>query len=94
MRAWPAGCALFPWGILMNQRSRDARQRLKDATREEFERIMYEALLTPSQDKIVRLHIVQDVSVCGIAERLCCSETTVRKRLSSAYEKVAKVRSF
>ena len=78
----------------MNQRSRDARQRLKEATREEFERLIYEAMLNPLQEKILRLHIAQDVSVCDIAERLCCSETTVRKRLSSVYEKVAKVRFF
>lgn len=46
----------------MNQRSRDARQRLKEATREEFERLIYEAMLNPSQEKILRLHIAQDVS--------------------------------
>lgn len=78
----------------MNQETKDARKRLKEATRAEFERLLYEAMLTPSQDRAVRLHIAEDVSVAIIAMRLSCSEAAVRKRLTEAYEKVAKVQLF
>lgn len=53
---------------------------------------MYEALLTPIQDKIIRLHIVEDIPVCYVAERLSCSEARIRKKLTEIYQKVAKVK--
>lgn len=76
----------------MNQQSRDARKRLREATRDEFEGLIYEALLTPLQEKIIRLHIADDVPVCYVAERLSCSEARVRKKLTEIYQKVAKVK--
>ena len=75
----------------MNQRSKEARARLRKATRAEFESLVYEALLTPRQEKIIRLHIAEKIPVPYIAERFCMSEGTVRKNLQDAYEKVAKL---
>lgn len=75
----------------MNQQSKDARMRLKKATRAEFERLVYEAMLTPTQEHIVRLHVAQSVSIACIAIRLSMSDSCVRKRLGEVYEKVAKV---
>lgn len=75
----------------MNQQSKDARTRLRKATRTEFERMVYEAMLTPTQDNIVRLHIAQGVTVGCIAMRMNMSEACIRKHLCEAYEKVAKV---
>jgi len=75
----------------MNQKSKDARLQLKRATRREFERLIYEAMLTPMQEHIIRLHIVNDVSVSIIAMRMALSETTVRNQLAAIYEKVAKI---
>lgn len=62
----------------MNQKSKDARSQLKRATRREFERLVYEAMLTPMQEHIIRLHIVKDVPVPIIAMRMALSETTVK----------------
>jgi DNA-binding NarL/FixJ family response regulator len=75
----------------MNPKSKEARERLKMATRAEFEHLVYEAMLTPWCEKILRLHIGEGVSVCNLAERFSCSETLIRKHLSTAYGKVAKV---
>jgi DNA-binding NarL/FixJ family response regulator len=75
----------------MNQQSKEARARLRMATRAEFESLVYEALLTPRQEKIVRLHIAEKIPVTYIAERLCMSEGTVRRELQEVYEKVAKL---
>lgn len=75
----------------MNQRSKDARARLRKATRAEFESLVYEALLTPRQEKIIRLHIAEKIPVAYIAERYCMSEGTVRKDLQAVYEKIAKL---
>lgn len=75
----------------MNQHSKEARARLRKATRAEFESLVYEALLTPKQEKIIRLHITEKIPVPYIAERFCVSEGTVRKNLQEVYEKVAKL---
>lgn len=75
----------------MNQRTKDARTRLKKATRAEFESLVYEALLTPTQEKIVRLHIAEKIPVVYIAERFTMSEGTVRRNLQEVYEKIAKI---
>ena len=75
----------------MEQQSKEARERLKMATRAEFEYLLFEAMLTPWCEKILRLYICEGVSVCNLAERFSCSETLIRKHLSTAYKKVAKV---
>jgi DNA-binding NarL/FixJ family response regulator len=75
----------------MNQKSKNARTKLRKATRTEFEKLVYEAMLTPVQESIIRLHIAQGVAVGYIAMRMSMSEACVRKHLCEAYEKVAKV---
>ena len=75
----------------MNQSSKNARTRLKKSTRKEFEKLVYESMLTPIQERVLRLHIAEGVGVPIIAMRLSVSDTTVRNYLSEAYEKVAKV---
>jgi hypothetical protein len=75
----------------MEVESKHARNRLKMATRTEFDYLIYEAMLTPWCEKILRLHISEGVSVCGLAERFSCSETLIRKHLAIAYKKVAKL---
>ena len=66
-----------------------ARQRLKQATRADYERLIYSAKLTPRQEKIINLHILRDYSVCKIALSLSCCQSLVRKELTNAYEKIA-----
>ena len=78
----------------MNRETMEARRRLRGATRAEFERMVYEAMLTPTQEKVLRLHIAEDLSVCCISMRLSCSETFVRNRLFEAYKKVSKLKGL
>jgi DNA-binding NarL/FixJ family response regulator len=75
----------------LNRQSKEARTRLRMSTRAEFERLVYEAMLTPTQEKIIRLHIAEGVPVTYISTRLAVSEACVRKHLCEVYEKVAKV---
>ena len=66
-----------------------ARNRLKQSTRDEYERLIHDAKLTPRQAEIINLHILKDFSVCKIALSLSCSDSLVRKSLSAVYERVA-----
>lgn len=75
----------------MNQQSKDARQKLKKATRAEFESLVYEALLTPFQRNVIRLYICEGLTVLQIAMRLQYSEAGIRRSLSQIYEKVSKI---
>lgn len=68
-----------------------ARQRLKQATKAEFETLIVGANLTPFQEQIIRLHIVKGYSVYKTAMTLSCCESSIRKNLSTIYEKVAKL---
>ena len=76
-------------GINLEESRLKARKRLKEATRTEYEHLIYAAKLTPRQEKIVNFYIVHDFSVCKIALKLSCCEATVRKELARAYDKVA-----
>ena len=75
----------------MKHSRKSARQRLKSATRNEYDRLINSANLTPSQAKILRLHFAQEFSICKIALKLNCCESCVRKRLAEIYDKVAKL---
>ena len=68
-----------------------ARQRLKLANKFEFETLIGNANLTPIQEEIIRLHIAKGYSVCKIALAVSCSDSSIRKNLSTIYEKVAKL---
>jgi len=56
----------------MKQARKAARQRLKDANKAEFEKLLENANLTPTQEKIARLHFVKDWTICKIALSLSC----------------------
>jgi len=75
----------------MNSMKKEARKRLREATRTEFEYLIYGAMLTKEQEKIIRLHIADGLPVCSIAMQMNYSDALVRKRLSEAYRKIAKV---
>ena len=75
----------------MKATRKDARQRLKNSTKSEFESLIDNANLTPIQEKILRLHFVKDYSVCKIALLLSCCDSNVRKSLSNIYDKIAKL---
>ena len=70
---------------------KSARQLLKSATRNEYESLIHDANLTPTQIKILHLHFAQEFSICKIALKLNCCESCVRKRLAEIYDKIAKL---
>lgn len=75
----------------MKPARQEARQRLKQSTRAEYSALIHAAKLTPAQIKIVDLYILQDLSICATAEKLCCCESLVRKRLAEIYDRIAKL---
>lgn len=70
---------------------REARERLKKATRNEFESMVYDAMLTPLQEEVLRFHICKGIELSRIAERIGYSDSGARKLLNQAYEKVSKL---
>lgn len=70
---------------------REARERLRKSTRAEFESLVYDAMLTPMQENILRIHICKGLNIGAIAERLGYSDSGIRKILNKVYEKVAKL---
>ena len=75
----------------MEATRKKARQRLKNATKSEFDFLIENANLTPLQEKILRLHFIKDYSVCKVALSLSCCDSNVRKNLAATYDKVAKL---
>jgi len=75
----------------MKETRKTARQKLKDATRAEFNAWIQAANLTPIQRKILERHICQGNSISKIAMELFCCEATVRNHLANTYDKIAKV---
>ena len=72
----------------MKKELKMARNFLKDSTRSEFEKVIYDSKLTPIQEKVIRRHILDNRSVCSIMLELNCSEACVRRALSAAYQHV------
>ena len=75
----------------MEATRKKARQRLKNATKSEFDFLIEKANLTPLQEKILRLHFIKDYSVCKVALSLSCCDSNVRKNLAAIYDKIAKL---
>lgn len=75
----------------MKKERKSARLRLKSATRNEYDRLINSANLTPTQSKILYLHFAQEFSICKIALKLNCCESCVRKKLAECYDKIAKL---
>lgn len=78
----------------MKAERKSARITIKNSSRAEYDQIIFAANLTPSQENILNLHFRQELSLCNIAEILSCSEGYVRKKLTAAYDKIAKTINF
>ena len=74
----------------MNEKSKQARNYIKQCTRKEFEVALYEAKLTPLQEKIIREHILEGKSVCAIAIAEHCSEMCIKKNLQCTYNSLSR----
>lgn len=68
-----------------------ARSYLKEATRSEYNEIVYEAKLTPEQEEILLRHILNAETLVKISLGLHCSIANVKKQLHEAYMKISKV---
>ena len=66
-----------------------ARQRLKLATRAEYEALIFAAKLTPTQEQIINLRILHDLPICEIAARLNCCESIIRRRLAEIHDRIS-----
>lgn len=68
-----------------------ARQRLKESTRMEYEALTREAKLTPTQEDILRRHILCGDTICKISLDTSISERRVKLRLHQAYAAVSRI---
>ena len=75
----------------MNADCKNARTFLKQATRTEYNSVVYEAKLTPEQETILNLHILEAKSIIAISMKLHCNTTHVKEKLSDAYKSIHKV---
>lgn len=75
----------------MDEGCKAARQRLKDATRTEYEALTREAKLTPTKEDILRRHILCGDSVCKISLDTSISERRVKLNLHQAYAAVSRI---
>lgn len=74
----------------MDEGCKAARTRLKDATRTEYETLVKEAKLTPTQEDILRRHILCGDSVCKISLDTSISERRIKQSLHQAYAAVSR----
>ena len=75
----------------MDEERKNTRKKLKEATLPQYESWTTEAALTPSQKKILDMHILTGLSIIQISCRVHASERTVTDRLVMAYKKVSSV---
>lgn len=68
---------------------KNARQLLKDSSRAVYDKLVYDAKLTPTQNTILNLHLLDCLSIYEISFRIGFCESLIRRRLSEAYDKVA-----
>ena len=61
---------------------------LKRCSREQFNAVIRSSKLTPEQENIIGLYILQGLSVCAIAEKVNRSEAGVRKILTQIYDQI------
>lgn len=68
------------------------RQKVKDiGTPADFEKILSGVILSDVEQKIMRLHYLNEKSLMEIAENLGYSERTVKRRHKTALRKIAKI---
>ena len=72
----------------MDAKRKAARDWLKAAKKADFEKAVQEANLTPFDEDVLRLFIVKGCSRNFIADTKHCSEATIRRALSRAYNKI------
>lgn len=72
----------------MNEQGKNARKKLKAATRSEYLKLTYDAALTPEQQQILDLHILRGKSIFQISIEMNMSERTITQKLFATYKKI------
>lgn len=73
----------------MDEGRKNARKKLKEATKSQYTKMTDEAALTPSQKEALDMHILEDLTIVQIAVRMHISERTVADKLAMAYKKIS-----
>ena len=72
----------------MISKRKGVRLLLKQCSREQFYTVIHSSKLTPEQENIISLYIIQGLSIYAIAEKVNRSEASVRKILSKIYDQI------
>lgn len=70
----------------MDRACKIARSRLKNSTRSEFEALISEAKLTPTQEEILRRYILRGETIYKISTSIHISERQVSLSLHTSYK--------
>lgn len=73
----------------MHEGSRRIRQYLKMCSRKEYEKLVYESKLTPLEESILKMCILDGKTNDEIADSIKCSARTISKFISQAYLKIS-----
>jgi predicted DNA-binding protein YlxM (UPF0122 family) len=73
----------------MDNARKAARLMLINSTRTQYQKIIYQAKLTPTQENIINLYILQDLPICTIADKLNMSEGGIRKNIAKVYDRIS-----
>lgn len=73
----------------MHEETRRMRQYLKMCPRKEYEQLVYESKLTPIEESVLKLCILDGRSNDEAADQLKCSARTISKLINQAYLKIS-----
>lgn len=75
----------------MNPVCKTARQYIKQTTLDEYNEVVKRSKLTPTQEEILRRHIILRESIAKISFALHISERPVKQNLSQCYQAIGKI---
>lgn len=75
----------------MDKVRKRTRQWLINASRQDFEDIIYRAKITPRQQTIIEMRILKNIEIFRIAQTLNLSERAVQADIKKAYDLISNI---
>ena len=70
---------------------KQTRQWLIDASRQDFEDVIYKAKITPRQQTIIEMRILKNIEIFKIAQILNLSERAIQVDIKKAYDLISNI---
>lgn len=75
----------------MDKVRKRTRQWLINASRQDFEDIIYRAKITPRQQTIIEMRILKNIEIFKIAQTLNLSERAIQTDIKKAYDLISNI---